>query len=85
MSEPSDTQLQVGDVGSYESLSGKPNPEELVIIYMPSLAAFIERATELKGSELSESELHRISQVAQAMALPQDVAEKTIADRGGIV
>jgi hypothetical protein len=52
------------------------------LVCVPGLAALLERARQLKGSELSEAETARIAEHASAMAVTPEVAKKTIADRG---
>jgi hypothetical protein len=74
--------LSVGDAGSFRELSALRNPDGLVLVYLPGLAALLERARQLKGSGLSESEAARIAEGANVVAARPDVARKTIEDRG---
>ena len=74
--------LSVGDVGSFRELSAKRNPDGLALVDMPGLAALLERAKQLKGSELSEKESARIAEHATVMAATPEVAKETIANRG---
>ncbi len=74
--------LSAGDIGSFGELKARPNPDGLVLVYVPGLAALRERARQLKGSELSEAETARIAEHASAMAVAPEVAKKTIEDRG---
>ena len=74
--------LSVGDVGSFRELSAKRNPDGLALVYIPGLAALLERARQLKGSELSEEESARIAELATVMAAPPEVAKETIENRG---
>ena len=76
--------LKVGDVGTYESLIAKSHPQELSLVYFPALTLMLHRATELKGRPLSQTEEDRITRGAEVMALPVNVADATIQDRGGI-
>jgi hypothetical protein len=75
--------LKVGDVGSQSVQAAKSNPEKLVLVYIPSLSALLARAVELKGKPLSESEIHRISSQAEVVAMPKEVAESVLQQRGG--
>ena len=73
--------LKVGDIGSYEDLSRRKNPDQLVIAYNPPIGAMLERAKQLYQREPTESEIARIKAGAQAIAVPQDVYEATYRDR----
>jgi hypothetical protein len=74
--------LSVGDVGSFAELSAKRNPDGLVLVYIPGLGALLERAKQLKGSELSEQQAARIAEHATVMAAAPEVAKETIENRG---
>jgi hypothetical protein len=74
--------FSVGDVGSFGELSAKRNPDGLSLVYVPGLAALLERARQLKGSELSETESARIAEHANVMAVTPEVAKETIENRG---
>ena len=82
MSTPSIGNLCPGDVGSFGELSAKKNPDGLALVYVPGLAALLERAKQLKGSELSEEESARIAEHANVMAVPPAVARQAIEGRG---
>ena len=72
--------LEVGETGSFQELSTKVNSENLVISYNPPIEAMLERAKELKGEELSDSEIERIRSNAPAIALPKETHEATFGD-----
>ena len=74
--------LSVGEVGSFRELSAKENPDGLAVVYIPALAALLERAKQLKGSELSEKGLARIAEHATMIAATPEVAKETIEKRG---
>lgn len=76
--------LEVGDTGPFESLSAKGNPKSLVLVYMPALSALLARAEELKGKVLSDTEIQRIKNGAQVIAVPKEVADATIENRSGV-
>jgi hypothetical protein len=82
MNASSVEKLSVGDVGSFGELRAKSNPDGLVLVYTPGLAALLERAEQLKGSELSEDQTARIAEHATVMAVAPEVAKKTIERRG---
>jgi hypothetical protein len=74
--------LCVGDLGSFAELSAQRNPDGLALVYVPGLASLLERARQLKGSELSEQESARIAAHATAVAADPEVAKATIGNRG---
>jgi len=74
--------LRPGDAGSFGGLSAKDNPDGLALVYVPGLAALLERAKQLKGSELSEEESARIAEHANVMAVTPEMAKETIESRG---
>ena len=74
--------LSVGDAGSFGELSARRNPDGLILVYIPGLAALLERARQLKGCELSEAEAARIAEHANVVAATPEVARETIANRG---
>jgi hypothetical protein len=74
--------LSVGDVGSFGEFSARKNPDGLVLVYVPGLAALLERARQLNGSELSEQQAARIAEHASVMAVTPEVAKETIENRG---
>lgn len=75
--------LKVGDVGSFESQSLKSNPDGLSLVYIPAITLLLERAAQLKGSALSDAERKRIEHQAGVVAMPSDVAESVVKQRGG--
>ncbi len=76
--------LKSGDLGSFKELSEKANPDSLSLIYIPAVTLLLERAEEIKGSPLTESETKRIRDNAQVLASPKDLVQKTLEARGGI-
>jgi hypothetical protein len=82
MNAPSLESLSVGDVGSFAELRARRNPDGLALVYIPGLAALLERARQLKGSQLSEEQSARIAEHATVMAVPPEVARETIEGRG---
>ena len=82
MNASSAEEISFGDVGTFGELSAKRNPDGLVLVYIPGLAALLERAKQLKGSELSETESARIAEHASMMAVTPEMAKETIENRG---
>src|SRR5262245_32090189 len=77
-----DQPLKEGDSGPYGTLSGRPLPGGLAFLFMPSLAALLTRAEELKQSPLTEDQVIRIRDVAQAVVTRADAAAATVEQRG---
>jgi hypothetical protein len=59
--------LKEGDHGPYGTLAGRPPPEGLAILFIPSLAALLARAEELKGLPLTEEQVARVRDASQAV------------------
>jgi hypothetical protein len=74
--------LKEGDHGPYGTLSGRPLPDGLAILFFPSLAALLARAEELKGSPLTQEQVVRVRDVAQAVVTRADAAAVTAEQRG---
>lgn len=74
--------LEEGDFGSYGSLAGHLLPEGLVVLFVPSLAALLTRAEELKGVPLTEAQVCAIRDGAQVVVSRADVAAEMVAQRG---
>ena len=68
--------------GPYAELIVRDNPDDLVIVFMPSLYSWLSRAEESKGSALSPIEVTRIRDRAPAIAVTAEQVEKLNADRG---
>src|SRR5262245_43478329 len=77
-----DQPLKEGDHGPYGTLSGHPLPDGLAMLFIPSLAALLTRAEELKGSPLTEERGIRIRDAAQAVVTLADAAAATVEQRG---
>jgi hypothetical protein len=58
------------------------NNEELLLVHVPALVAVLLNAENEKESPLTESEVIKIRDSAQCMAMPIDVAEKDAEERG---
>jgi hypothetical protein len=74
--------LKEGDHGPYGELAIRPLPDGLTLLFMPSLAALLERAEQLKGAPLSEDQVSRVRDAAQAVVTQADVAAAVVAQRG---
>jgi len=67
--------LKEGDHGAYGGLAGRTLPGELVLLFIPSLAALLGQAEQLKGGPLTEEQVLRIRDAAQVVVtLPQAAA-----------
>ena|SRR5262245_33286844 len=77
-----DQPLKEGDHGPYGTLSGRPLPDGLAVLFIPSLAALLARAEELKGSPLTEEQVIRVRDAAQAVVTRADAAAATVEQRG---
>lgn len=66
MEEP----LKEGDHGCYSELASRRVDDELVLIFMPTLAALLGHAEQLKGTSLSETEVVRIRDQAFVASWP---------------
>jgi hypothetical protein len=70
------------EVGSYEELAARPNPEHLVLQYIPSLAATLLNVENKKGSALTRNEVEMLRDKANIMAI-LPAAAKAVEDRRG--
>ena len=74
--------LKEGDHGPYGELAGRTLPDGLAFLFMPSLAALLDRAEQLKGAALTEEQVLRVRDAALVVVTPADVASATEAERG---
>lgn len=74
--------LAIEDMGSYPNLASKPNPDNLQIVFSPSLRSILYRATEAKGAPLSKSEVERILAQVPAIAVTKEQAAALADARG---
>jgi len=73
--------LKVGDVGSFESLSQKANPDNLVLDYIPPIQALFARAVQLKGEALTDEEVALIRARSPVMAVPAQLKAASVEER----
>jgi hypothetical protein len=66
----SERPLEEGEHGPYADLAGRALPDGLVLLFIPSLAALLARAEELKGSPLTEEQVIRIRDASQVIVSP---------------
>jgi hypothetical protein len=52
--------LECGETGRYAEMILRPLPEGMSLVFVPSLAALLTHAEELKGAELTRDEVLRI-------------------------
>jgi hypothetical protein len=74
--------LQPGASGRYGDLSGRELPGDLAFLFVPSLAALLDRAEQLKGGPLTEDEVLQIRDAALVTVAPADVVQAVEAERG---
>jgi hypothetical protein len=74
--------LAINDTGRYVELTKRPLPEGLVLVFVPSLAAILTRAEQLKGAELTREEVFRIRDQCTMLVSTPDGAQ-AIEDRRG--
>jgi hypothetical protein len=67
--------------GPFAELSALPNPDGLVVVHMPSLLSWLQRAEQQKRSALSPTEVQRICDGAPSIALWPDQVEAMKTDR----
>jgi hypothetical protein len=80
--DSNDQPLKEGDHGPYGTLSGRPLPDGLAFSFMPSLAALLTRAEELRGAPLTEEQVILIRDASQAVVTRADAADATAEQRG---
>ncbi|MCC9609069.1 hypothetical protein LOC68_07085 [Blastopirellula sp. JC732] len=82
MSTSRKNKLTCEETGSYLSLSAKPNPDKLHIVFSPSLGSLLSYATKEKGAPLTKGEVERILAKAPAIAVTKTQAIALRNDRG---
>jgi hypothetical protein len=70
------------DVGSYAELAVRPNPDQLILQYIPSLAAILLSVEKKLGSPLTEKQVEALRDKASVMAFKPNAA-KAAEDRRG--
>lgn len=76
------SKLTIEDTGSCTNLASRPNPDNLQIVFSPSLSSILHRATEAKGSPLTKSEVERILAKVPAIAVTKEQAVALANNRG---
>jgi len=74
--------LQAGEFGSYGELAGRPLPEHLTLVFVPSLAALLTKARELNGAALTEKQVLAIRDGSKVMVVDHDSARAVEEKRG---
>ncbi len=74
--------LTVGETGPYAPLATRPLGDGLVLLFIPSLAALVTRAEQLKGSPLSREELLRIRDNASVVVCESEQVRAVEEQRG---
>jgi hypothetical protein len=60
MSDNARRPLECGETGTYAEMILRSLPEGTLLVFVPSLAALLTRAEQLKGAELTRKEVFRI-------------------------
>jgi hypothetical protein len=81
MSDPGEP-LREGEGGPYGRLAGRPLPDGLVVVFMPSLVALLAGAERIKGDPLTEGQVLRIRDAAQAVVTSPGPAAAVEQERG---
>lgn len=74
--------LKEGDSGPYGELAARALPAGLRLLFMPSLAALLDRAEQLTKTPLTDQQVLRIQDAAVAVITREDVARAMEAQRG---
>jgi len=70
--------IKEGEHGPHSDFAGCALPEGLVLLFIPSLAALLARAEQLKGASLTENEVIRIRDASRVVVThPQQAAAVT--------
>jgi hypothetical protein len=73
--------LRYEQSGTFAALSALSNPGGLVVVHVPSLLSWLQRAEQQKGSALSPTEVQRILDGAPGVAFRPEEVEAMKADR----
>jgi hypothetical protein len=76
--------LAVGDTGPYAELAARPLPDGLVLLFIPSLAAIVARAEQLKGAPLTRDEVIRLRDHSAVIVSDPEPA-RAVEERRGYV
>jgi hypothetical protein len=74
--------LQPGEAGPYAAISRRPNPDRYAIVFIPSLAALLTRAAELKGGDLTREEVLHVRDACQVLVTDQGSVQAIEERRG---
>ena len=74
--------LHAGRSGTYSELVGRPLPQGLALIFVPSLAALLTRARQLNGAALTEDQVLRIRNNSTVIVMDHDAARAVEEQRG---
>ena len=76
--------LHVGESGEYSELARRLLPEGFALVFIPSLAALLTRAEQLKGAALTEHQVLGIRDSSKVVVVAQD-ALRTMEEQRGYV
>ena len=74
--------LHAGRSGPYGELVGRPLPEGLALIFVPSLAALLTRARQINGAALTEEQVLRIRDGSTVIVMDHEAARAVEEQRG---
>ena len=70
------------EVGKYAELAKRPNPNHLVLQYIPSLAAILLRAERLAGVPLTRAQVEKIRDHSSVTVASEKAAQAVQENRG---
>jgi hypothetical protein len=74
--------LRAGDSGEYGKLVQRPLPQGHSLVFIPSLAALLTRAQQLKGAALTEGQVLAIRDGSTVVVVDRDAARAMEKKRG---
>jgi hypothetical protein len=82
MSDEAPKPLEVSETGPYAEMIQRPLPEGRLLVFVPSLAAMLTRAEQLKGADLTREEVLRIRNVCTVLVTEPQAAQAIEEQRG---
>jgi hypothetical protein len=74
--------LECGETGTYAEMILRPLPDGMLLVFVPSLAALLTRAEQLKGAEVTCEEVFRIRDNCNVVVTPAGAARAMEEKRG---
>ena len=79
---PKMRKVELYDIGHYADLAGRKLPRGAVVQFIPSLAAILTRAEQLKQSQLLREEVMRVRDRSMVLVAPREAARAVEQQRG---